>query len=260
MITIEALQLTILFRKRLTSILITTCFCFSVVSSAWAEDKDELVLRYNLIGSESWTSYGYLGDDTRPGAFAEIMELILKRSEISYKFFYYPPKRASKEFEQGELDIDFMSPSWFKDKNMGEEFVHSDKIFELTEYVVTLQKNAKKYQDPKQIYGKRIGTVAGYSYHDDDKFTRVDFSSESALVKGLKKGRFEAVILEELTAKHWAKEHNANIALASVHTHGDIVLRLRAQLKHLLPTLNAAIAALEREGEIDKILKDYNIR
>ncbi|MBU2879014.1 MULTISPECIES: substrate-binding periplasmic protein [Aliiglaciecola] len=232
---------------------------FGMVSTSQAIDKKSITLKYNLIGTESWTPYGYSGDDANPGIFAEVIDLILEKAGYSYEFYYYPPKRAAKVFEENQLDIDFMSPSWFKNGDMGDEYVQSIMIFELTEYNVTLQENAEKYADPHAIYDKHVGTIAGYSYFDDDMFTRIDFSTEDGLIRGLKRGRFEVAILENLTARHWAKKHNVKISLASVHSHGDIVLRLRRELSHLLPNLNAAIRALKQEGEIDNILRKHDV-
>lgn len=229
-------------------------------SSSFAVDKNSDVLKYNLGGTESWMPYGYFGDANNPGIFAEVIELILKRTNRPYDVYYFPPKRAGKVFEEDRLDLDFMSPSWFKNGDMGEDYVSTMAIFPLSEYIVTLSEKRQLYAEPESINGKRIGTIAGYNYYDDDKFTRVDFLSESALVKGLKMQRFDAVILEGVTAKYWAKIHEVNIALASIHSQGDIVIRLRRELKYLLPELNAAIQALKNEGEIDRILQHYSVR
>ena len=46
------------------------------------------------------------------------------------------------------------------------------------------------------MFGKRVGTIAGYFYFDDDKFIRTDFLNESQLMMGLKNARFNVIILE----------------------------------------------------------------
>ncbi|MEP4892334.1 MAG: transporter substrate-binding domain-containing protein [Aliiglaciecola sp.] len=241
----------------ISRIFLLILFYFVTVSTTQATSKKPLTLKYNLSGTEYWIPYGYSKDDDNPGIFAEVVTLILQEANLSYKFYYYPPKRAAQEFKKDQLDIDFMSPSWFKDGDMGDEYVQSKSIFELTEYNVTLPENADKYATPDSIHGKRVGTIRGYSYFNDHLFNRVDFSSESALIKGLKKGRYEVAILENLTAQHWAQVHNVEISLASIHSHGEIVLRIRRELVHLLPELNAAISSLKQSGEIDSIFQHY---
>ena len=240
---------------RLTAIAI---LAVCAAQPAFSSQEPKAVLRYNLGGTQSWVPYGYFGDPDRPGIFAEVIELILQRTGDPYQFYYYPPKRAGKAFKEGRLDLDFMSPSWFKNGDMGDEYVTTTTIFSLTEYVVTLPDNASRYSKPECIEGKRVGTVAGYNYYDEDKFTRVDFLSESALVEGLKKRRFDMVILEGITAQYWANVYKVPISLASVHSQGGIVIRIRKQLSYLLPEFNSAIEALKREGKIEKILQSYD--
>lgn len=230
-----------------------------VTPIAFASEIPQEPLRYNLAGTESWVPYGYFGDSDKPGVFAEVIKLILQRTGHPYEFYYYPPKRASKAFKEGRLDLDFMSPSWFANGDFGDEYVSTSPIFSLTEYIVTLSDNSIRYANPKDIYGKRVGTVSGYNYHDEDKFVRVDFLSESALIRGLDKRRFDLVILEGKTANYWADVHDVPISFASIHSQGVIVIRLRKELSYLLSKLNAAIEALKREGEIERILKSYNV-
>ncbi|WP_303473080.1 ABC transporter substrate-binding protein [Aliiglaciecola sp. 3_MG-2023] len=240
-------------------ILLFVLFYFAFISTSQAIDKKPIVLRYNLSGTEFWIPFGYSRDDKNPGIFAELIDVILNKANFSYKFFYYPPKRAIQEFEKDQLDIDFMSLSWFKNGDLGDDYVQTIGIFELTEYNVTLPKNAKKYSTPHSIYGNQVGTIRGYSYFNDDMFTRVDFSSENVLIKGLSKGRFEVAILEGLTAQHWANHYNLEITLASIHSRGDIVLRVRREFDHLIPELNTAIRKIKKEGEIEKIFQRYNV-
>lgn len=216
-------------------------------------------LRYNLGGTSAWIPYGYYGDPNNQGIFADVIHALMKLTQIPYEFYYYPPKRAEMAIESGKLDFDFMSPSWVKDGMMGEEYVTTVAIFELVEYVVTLPENAQNFASPEAIYGKRIGTVAGYSYYDDDKFTRVDFLSESKLIEGLAKQRFDAVILEGMAAQYWASASQVKITFASIHSQGDIVIRLRQEHKHLIPVLNQAIVDLRQSGQIAKILQRYNV-
>ena len=226
----------------------------------WAIERANLpTLRYNLGGTSAWVPYGYHGDPNNQGIFAEVIHAIMKLTHIPYEFYYYPPKRAEMAIESGKLDFDFMSPSWVKDGNLGDEFVTTVAIFDLVEYVVTLPDNAQRFALPEAIYGKRIGTVAGYSYHDDDKFTRVDFLSESKLIEGLAKQRFDAVILEGKVAQYWAGVNQVAIALASIHSQGDIVIRLRQEYKDLIPALNQAIIELRQNGQIANILQRYNV-
>lgn len=122
-------------------------------------------------------------------------------------------------------------------------------LFELTEYFVTLPNFVEEFNQPEMAYGHLVGTVAGYVYFDDDKFTRSDFLSESELIKGLIKGRFKVAIIEKRVAQYWANNYDASIMLASVHTKGDIVIRLRKEHESLLTDINAAIIFFKKNGQ-----------
>ena len=230
-----------------------------ISQSHGAQPQNKPILRYNLGDTQTWVPYGYFGDSKKLGILAETLKAIVEQAGYRVKFYYYPPKRALKEFNEGQLDLNFTSPSWFKDGKMDDEIVTSIRILNLTEYIVTLPENASKYAAAESIYGKHVGTISGYNYHDAHKFIRVDFLTDSALIIGLKKQRFEAIILEGYSAQHWSKVHNLPITLASVHANADMVLGLRKELAHLLPSINLAIQTLKDEGKIANILKHYSV-
>jgi polar amino acid transport system substrate-binding protein len=83
-----------------------------------------------------------------------------------------------------------------KDNDPGPEFDTTEPIFEMTQYLITLNKNTHLFPSRESIFGKRVGTIAGYFYFDDDKFIRTDFLNESQLMMGLKNDRFNVIILE----------------------------------------------------------------
>ena len=142
------------------------------------------------------------------------------------------------------IDFDFVSPECFPVGNVGENHVKTLPLFRGTEYFISLPVNAEKYASLKDVYGNPVGTVAGYSYCDDSKFTLVDFLSGSKLIRGLAYERFEVAILEQRTAEVWSKKLGIPITLLEEHTQGDIVIRLRRGHVSYLPKINQAIDAL----------------
>jgi hypothetical protein len=83
-----------------------------------------------------------------------------------------------------------------KDNHPGPEFDTTEPIFEMTQYLITLNRNTHLFPSRESMFGKRVGTIAGYFYFDDDKFIRTDFLNESQLMMGLKNDRFNVIILE----------------------------------------------------------------
>lgn len=214
-------------------------------------------LKYDLGSTTAWVPFGYSGNKQKPGIIIELIELIMIQAAIPTETSYLPVKRAVTALELGQIDFDVVSPNWFKDKMIGVDYVSSVPLFEVTEYFVTLPCTASEFNQPEMAYGQLVGTVAGYAYFDDDKFIRADFLSESELVKGLAKGRFKVAIIEERAAQYWAEKHNTAITLASLHTKGDVVIRLRKEHEKLLPLINQAISFLKNNGQFKKVLDYY---
>lgn len=215
------------------------------------------VLRYSVDSQSDWVPYSKTGQAGYPGIFPELSKLILERAKIKSEPIDVPTKRAIKLLEEGHIDFDWVNPDWFPEGKVGEGLVTSAPIFVMTEYVISLSKNANKYRNLSDIYGKVVGTIRGFYYFDDSDFVRMDFSSEEALIRGLQLNRFEAAILEEMTARYWSRRLNVDIQLVAVHTSGEIVLRMRAEHQHLLKDINQAINYLRASGEIEAVKNKY---
>lgn len=219
----------------------------------------ETVLKYNTNASSSWVPYYIPGQPDSPGILGELIPQILTLANIKNEKHNYPPKRTNQALDNGDLDFDIISPSWLPHGEMGPKFVRSTSMFTIKENIITLPSKAQQWADIAYIKGKRIGTVRGYLYHDDKEFIRVDFLSERELVRALHKGRIEAAISGDLPALYWSKEHGLPITLASVHSEGELVIRLRKEHAALLPKINDAISTLKTNGTIDALINKYTL-
>lgn len=230
----------------------------SFLTSAVAQEKTG-TLHFDLGESKGWVPYRTGQDNSQSGILAELVLLIEQYSAIDFQPVNWPMKRAEFALKKGIVDFDFVCTAWFGGGNYGEQFVISEPLFEIKEFVVTLKGNKHLYPGLESIYGKRIGTIAGYFYFDDDKFTRTDFRDEDTLIQALKYKRVDAVILEYETAKHWAKIHNVDIELASAHTTGKLLIRLNKAKKSNLPAINSALNKIKKSGQLQMILDKYGV-
>lgn len=228
-----------------------------VSSQLLAQDT---VLDYNVNGSNSWYPYSIAHSPDDPGILSEIIPRMLALAKIKSNVNNFPPKRTNLALETGQLDFDVISPSWFKNGDIGAHFIQSDPIIPIIENIIVLEKNAPKWQALSTIKNKEIGTVLGYLYQDDTDFTRIDFKSERELVMALHKGRIEAAISGDLPALYWAKELDLPVSLAAVHSSGSLVIRLRKEHYKLMPAINSAIKKIKDSGELQKIINKYTTR
>ena len=247
--------------RQLNFIFITASFMCSMLlftQLAHAETK-KTTLYYDLGDKHGWVPFrtGVLEGDG--GVFADLVILLQSYSTIDFESVHLPMKRAEQALVNGTVDFDFICREWLKNGDIGDDFVASIPLFEINEYVVTLKQNRELYPTLDAIYGENIGTIGGYFYFDDDKFTRVDFLDENKLMKGLKHGRYKGIILDIETAKHWAKVNDVDIAFAALHTKGNLVLRLNKKHSELMDQINTIIARVKKSGELKMILDKYDV-
>lgn len=239
----------------LLCILFSAFLCISKVS---AEEKST-TLHFDLGENSGWVPYRTGKDESQTGILAELTLLLEQHTTIEFQNVNWPMKRAEQALKKGIVDFDFVCTAWFDSGNYGEQFVISDSLFEIEEYVITLKGNEHLFPTLDKIYNKSIGTVAGYFYFDDQKFTRVNFRDEESLMKALKYKRVDAVILEYETAKHWAKIHNVDIEFAAEHTIGKLLIRLNKTKKSMLPAINLALQKIKKSGQLQAILDKYGV-
>ena len=229
---------------------------FVTMPLALADDVNEIPLRYDVSGSKGWYPY-FVDDKQNPGIVAEIVPQLLTLAKLKGISLNLPPKRTAKALELGLIDFDVFSPQWIASKQDSTQYVFTLPLFALKEMVITLKDNEKHWPSPESIQGHFVGTVRGYIYHDQNHFKRVDFATEKDLVLALGMKRVEVIIAGDLPALYWAKQHEVDIAFASLHSEGKLHIRLKRNLDYLLPALNKAIKQLHESGEIKRIINKY---
>ncbi|OHU96145.1 substrate-binding periplasmic protein [Pseudoalteromonas byunsanensis] len=231
------------------TLIMIAAFCF--LSSLNANTNTQLT--YSVSGSGNYYPY-YTHDPQHPGILPEVVTAILNTANIEGTNLLLPAKRTVLYLETGKIDFDLISPSWLnKQQRDDPRFIFSDAILSVDEYIVS----TKKLASVPQLKGAEIGTVRGYYYHDDDHYERVDFNSEKELLQALARGRVELAIIGDLPAIYWAKELDIPIYLNSLHSQGEMHMRLQAKHEKLLPIINQAIETLHQQAFFKNITQRY---
>ena len=231
---------------------------FSVTPVVLARDS-ATTLHFDLGENTGWAPYRTGKTPNQDGILSELVVLIEKHSAITFTAVNWPMKRAEFALVKGIVDFDFICTAWFPGGTYGRNFVISEPLFAIKEYVITLKGNKHLFPTLESIYTMPIGTIAGYFYFDDYQFTRVDFSDEESLIKALKYKRVQAVILEYEAAKHWAEILQAEIEMAALHSTGNLLIRLNKAKQQQLPAINAAIKKIKKTGQLKEILDKYDV-
>ncbi|NUZ10763.1 transporter substrate-binding domain-containing protein [Pseudoalteromonas sp. McH1-7] len=210
-------------------------------------------LKYSLSGSGSFYPY-FTHNPEKPGIFPETVEAILSHAEIRGENLLLPAKRTNAYLEQQQIDFDIISPDWLNDEQKKDpRYIYSEPILSIREYIVT----RPSHPPALTLTGKKVGTVRGYYYHDDNQFHRVDFASERELLLALKLKRIDYIIIGDLPAQYWSEQLGVAFIFNQLHSEGMLAFRLLAKHKKLLKPLNQAIAALKQAGEFERIERQY---
>ncbi|MBL4631319.1 MAG: transporter substrate-binding domain-containing protein [Paraglaciecola sp.] len=213
-------------------------------------DKDE---------QGGWVPFKTAAIPGRSGIFIELAQAMQDYSGIQFIPVNLPAKRAEKALKDGLIDFDFVSLEWLKNNRVSDQYLTTNSFFAITEHLITLKKNTHLFPTRESMFCKRVGTIAGYFYFDDNEFIRTDFLNENHLMQGLKYERFKVIILERETAKYWAKINDTKIGFAALHTTGHILLRVRKKHSRLIPLLNKAIEAIKSSGQLESILNKHGV-
>jgi ABC-type amino acid transport substrate-binding protein len=215
------------------------------------------VFTYDISGSEAWAPYYMQTKDGREyGILPELMSLLFKQANLRAKSVNYPPKRTNIYIKEGILDMDLVNPVWISDLKVRNAYVYSEGLFEVKEYYMS-----KSSFDPNGYFTNtlkpKVGMVRGYYYHNQDKYTRLDFPSEKTLIEALERSRIAVIISGDLPALYWAKKLGTEPKFIKLHSEGQIKIRMRKELAYLLPQLNQAIIQLKQQGVIEQLMKKY---
>ena len=231
---------------------------YILMSLSSAAEKGQHKLYFDIDSDGGWVPILTAAQPGSPGIMTEITEAIQRHSNIEFVPIKLPQKRAEIALTVGSVDFDFICLEWLKTPEVGSEYVISDPFFELKESFITLKKNVPLFPTRESLHNKHVGTIAGYFYFDDNTFIRTDFLDENNLILGLKHERFDVIILEQETAKHWAKMNDVDIGFAVLHSKGNFLMRLRKKNQGLLPSINQAIKQIKASGELQAILDKHN--
>lgn len=218
--------------------------------------EDGPVLRYTVDTNSGFAPF-VLNDPTNPGILAELIILIFKEANIAAVKMEYPEKRGSEMFSGGSIDIEWASPAWFPDGQFPSGSIGTKAILRIREILILPHEQKTRWQNVESIHGNSVGTVLGYTYHDEKMFIRNDVANEETLVRMISLKRLNVAIVGEYTARYWSKKLDVKIAYGPIHSAGDLVFRLQSKYSHLLPQLHAAISKLSKDGIIDAIIEKY---
>lgn len=208
--------------------------------------------------------YSIVKDGKQQGIFVDLFAKISAITPYTFIFKSAPPARALREFDLGRIDIEpGVNEVWRQNaKVLGKYTIpygHSNEI------IVFKEKNSIKITKAKDLYGKAVGIVRGYSYPKFDQafenklITKVSNRSEKLLLKQLMADRIKYLFIGDITIKYYMQQNPQyrDLVIGDMVSSVAVKLRVHPSKAYIIETLNTALRALIAQGEIDKIYQKY---
>jgi len=203
------------------------------------------------------------------GMVNDILSLFEKRFPEYHRVHKnYPRKRVNKMMEIGAegIDIMFNSPMFASDL-MKRNYNFSVTVFRTHDVVITKDYSPFKYLIPKDLYGKRVGTILGYSYGEFDalfeqgKIIADPVNTHIQNLRKLNLNRVDAIFGNIHVSPYYMKQLNLDpngfIFSESLLLEFDLCFFVTKRNLNLLLDLNVFINHIKQNGTLNIIVNNY---
>ena len=170
--------------------------------------------------AETWTAacevffppYNFVGGSGGPeGLDTEIVKAVMKEIGVELKLKTVPWERVVRMLNRGEVDFAYQFvgvPSRFERYIMIGPFRHGKTVFAVRDDSVLYA-----YRDLRDLTGRKIGVVKGYSYTEEfdsaDYLEKVETAGSEVMVKRLAAGQLDMIIGDLMTLTYVAKNQRS---------------------------------------------------
>lgn len=217
------------------------------------------------VTDESWAPYWIVEDGRVEGILQDVMQALRERVPVQFEASRpLPPLRAQKLFREGRLQLECcVNRAWRSAPEQAAVSLWSIPVLDSQEILLFPPGRAFVYRRMEDLRGRSIATVRGYGYAGSEYFQRNDGADALALVYNVAQGRSEAGIVDRL---EWRYLHSTRMQFKTprwlveegpVINRSDLRIRLHRDQAQWLGALNAAIASMQKDGSIDRIVDRY---
>lgn len=229
----------------------------------WAVSADTLTY---AVTNESWAPYWIVREGQVSGVFSDFMEALDERLAVDLQAARpAPPLRAQKMFREGRVQLECcVSKGWRSAPEQVAVTLWTEPVLEVEEVLVFAPGRAFAFARLEDLRGKTIATVRGYGYAGSEYFLRHDSPDAIALLHKVAQGRSQAGIIDRLELAYLRHAHpelqagKERLEEGPVINSSELRIRLHRSRAELLPALNAAIAAMRRDGSLQRIMATYS--
>lgn len=218
------------------------------------------------VTDESWVPYWIVDGEQVSGLLHDVvlmldarMDLVALRASRPV-----PPLRAQRMFREGQVQLECcVSREWRTAPEDVGVTLWTEPILEAEEVLVFPPGRAFAFAQLEDLRGKTLATVRGYGYVGGEFFLRQDSPDALSLLYKVAYGRSHAGIIDRLELAYLRHIHpelrsaKVRVEQGPVINRSELRMRLHLSHAHLLPSFNAAIAELRRDGSLRRIMAAY---
>jgi polar amino acid transport system substrate-binding protein len=202
----------------------------------------------------------------RAGIYQEILDELSKMTGHRFHIQYFPYARLTREFDLGRIDLEpGVFPGWVRQHKVPGKF--SVPFGRVQDVLVFAPGKHFRINTPRDLSGRTIGLVRGYTYpdlrelFDSGAVHRSDAVSETQLMAMLAAGRMDQILINKAVAQYnmLIVPKYRDFVLGDVLGSFDVSMRVHPSKKGLLPELDDAIVAMKRSGAIARIYAKYGV-
>ncbi len=202
----------------------------------------------------------------RSGIYQELLDELSKITGHRFQVQYLPYARLANKFDLGQIDLEpGVFPGWVKQQKVPGMF--SVSFGKVVDALVFSQGKYFKVSTPRDLSGKTLGLVRGYTYpdlrelFDSGVVHRIDAVSETQLLAMLGAGRMDQILINKAVAQYSIMQvpKYREFVVGDVLGSFDVSMRVHPSKKDLLPELDEAIMTMKRSGAIARIYAKYGV-
>lgn len=245
-----------------TFLLIVLSFFFCLAPQpANAADKVTFALF-----TRGWPPLEMTRDGQGVGAAVDIFREVMPEGMVTKVEPLQKPRAYLRE-NHGGIFTRLEAKSWIAHPD---RFWWSDPVIEMTNVLYSPSGVPLEFKDLSSLEGKRIGCIKNYSYPDIEplfaagKAVRHDVNQDYLLLRLVKSGRVDAVIMDAVTAR-WIIRNSDEFNKANFYVAKKplakkdlrfIFNKVEGWDRHL-PEINRQIRQLRESGGLQRILSNY---
>lgn len=230
-----------------------------------ATGSTEDSIRIHLGAEDSWPPYS---NAQGQGISTNLIKAAFAQTGLTPTFQVLPYARVLHDLQSGKIDggYNVTLQATTKDKYVFGQV----PLLAVESYWFFIPGTYPKIKSIKDIPDKfRVGVIRDYEYGDiyenhRHRFTEVQVSQQSQIIRMLKQGRIDAAVMFDREAEYALKEMKLDAAIFDkrfLNHHGDVYVAFShksPRARWLAEQLDKGLLMIKETGEYDRILSDTN--